>query len=67
MTEACGVRYEDAAGGIETEEIDGVHIPFAGAKLLLKMKQSSSPSSPASGEQADPLSFPSAVGVRNRA
>jgi hypothetical protein len=24
MTEACGVRYEDAAGGIETEEIEGV-------------------------------------------
>ncbi len=40
MTEACGVRYEDAAGGIETEEIDGVRIPFAGAKLMLKMKQS---------------------------
>lgn len=40
MTEACGVRYEDAAGGIETELIDGVPIPFAGAELMLKMKQS---------------------------
>jgi hypothetical protein len=40
MTEACGVRYEDAAGGIETETIDGVPIPFAGAELMLKMKQS---------------------------
>lgn len=40
MTEACGVRYEDAAGGIETEVIDGVPIPFAGAELMLKMKQS---------------------------
>lgn len=40
MTEACGVRYEDAAGSIETETIDGVSIPFAGAELMLKMKQS---------------------------
>lgn len=40
MTEACGVRFEDAAGGIETEVIDGVPIPFAGAALMLKMKQS---------------------------
>jgi hypothetical protein len=40
MTEACGVRFEDAAGGIETEVIDGVPIPFAGAELMLKMKQS---------------------------
>ena len=40
MTEACGVRYEDAIGGIETEIIDGVSIHFAGAKLMLQMKQS---------------------------
>ena len=40
MTEACGVRYEDATAGIETEVIDGVPIPFAGADLMLKMKQS---------------------------
>jgi len=40
ITEACGVRYEDTAGGIETEIIDGVPIPFAGAELRLKMKQS---------------------------
>ncbi len=40
MTEACGVRYEDAQTGIETEIIDGVPIPFAGAELMLKMKQS---------------------------
>ena len=40
MTEACGVQFEDAAGGIETEVIDGVPIPFAGAELMLKMKQS---------------------------
>ena len=40
MTEACGVSYEDAVAGIETEVIDGVSIPFAGAELMLKMKQS---------------------------
>lgn len=40
MTEACGVRFEDADGGIETEVIDGVAVPFAGAELMLKMKQS---------------------------
>lgn len=39
MTEACGVSYTDAAGGIEIEVIDGVAIPFAGAELMLKMKQ----------------------------
>jgi hypothetical protein len=41
MTEACGVRFEDAAGKIETEVIEGVPIPFAGAELMLRMKQSS--------------------------
>ena len=40
MTEACGVRYEDAVSGIETEVVDGVPIPFASAELMLKMKQS---------------------------
>jgi hypothetical protein len=39
MTEACGVSYADAIGGIELEVIDGVAIPFAGAELMLKMKQ----------------------------
>jgi len=39
MTEACGVRYEDAANGIEIETIEGVPIPFASAELMLKMKQ----------------------------
>lgn len=39
MTEACGVRFEDAVGGIETEIVDGVPIPFAGPGLLLRMKQ----------------------------
>jgi hypothetical protein len=41
ITEACGVRYEDAGSGIEMEIIDGVPIPFAGAELMLKMKKSS--------------------------
>jgi hypothetical protein len=40
MTEACGVSFEKAISGIETEIIDGVPIPFAGAELMLKMKQS---------------------------
>jgi len=40
MTEACGVFYEDATNGIETEVVDGVPIPFAGAELMLRMKQS---------------------------
>ena len=39
MTEACGVRFEDVAGGVETEIVDGVPIPFAGPALLLRMKQ----------------------------
>ena len=40
MSEACGVRCEDAAGGIEAEGINGLPIAFAEAKLMLKMKQS---------------------------
>jgi hypothetical protein len=40
MTEACGVHFEDAEKGIETEIIDGVPIPFAGAELMLRMKKS---------------------------
>ena len=39
MTEACGISFEAAAGGIETVVIDGVPISFAGADLMLKMKQ----------------------------
>jgi len=40
MTEACGVQFEDTLGGVETQVVDGVPIPFASAKLMLKMKQS---------------------------
>lgn len=39
MTEACGVSYESALSGIEIEVIDGVPIRFAGAELMLRMKQ----------------------------
>ena len=39
MTEACGIRYENAVDGIEIELIEGVPVPFAGAELMLKMKQ----------------------------
>lgn len=39
MLSACGVGYQDAASEIETAVIQGVPIPFASAKLLLRMKQ----------------------------
>lgn len=41
MTEACGVDFEMAKAGIEFETVDAVEIPFAGAELMLRMKQSS--------------------------
>jgi hypothetical protein len=39
MLSACGVTYADASGEIEERDINGVAIPFASAKLLLRMKQ----------------------------
>jgi len=39
MVSACGVRYEEAQSEIEEDVIDNVRIPFASAKLLLRMKQ----------------------------
>jgi len=39
LTEACGVSYDEAVQGIEIEVVDGVSIPFAGAELMLRMKQ----------------------------
>ncbi len=39
MLAACGVTYDDAADEIELREIQGVAIPFASAKLLLRTKQ----------------------------
>ena len=39
MTEACGVGYEEAATGIEIENLQGEPIPFAGPELMLKLKR----------------------------
>ena len=39
MTEACGVTYEDAREGVEIVQMQDVGVPFAGAELMLKMKQ----------------------------
>ena len=39
MLAACGVTYDDAASEIEIRELQGVAIPFASAKLLLRTKQ----------------------------
>ena len=39
MTMACGISYKEAEPEIEIFTIDGVPIPFASAKLLLRTKQ----------------------------
>ncbi len=39
MMSACGIRYEEAESEIEQAIIENVEIPFASAKLLLRMKQ----------------------------
>jgi len=39
MLSACGVTYADAISEIEAKNINGVSIPFASARLLLRMKQ----------------------------
>jgi len=39
MLSACGVTYAEAADEIEATDIKGVPVPFASAKLLLRMKQ----------------------------
>ena len=39
MLKACGVGYEEAESEVEMKEIEGVTIPYASAKLLLRMKQ----------------------------
>ena len=39
MLSACGVTYDEAVSGIEIKVIEGVLIPFASARMLLKMKQ----------------------------
>jgi PleD family two-component response regulator len=39
MLSTCGIVYDEAKAEIEAKEIRGVSIPFASAKLLLRMKQ----------------------------
>jgi hypothetical protein len=39
MLSACGITYDEAASEVENFVIDGVPIPFASAKLLLRTKQ----------------------------
>lgn len=39
MTAACGVDYREAESGIHIFEIEGVPIPFASARLMLRLKQ----------------------------
>lgn len=39
MLSACGVGYDEAVSEIESVVIQGVPIPFASAKLLLRTKQ----------------------------
>jgi hypothetical protein len=39
MLSTCGVSYSEAAAEIELHDIRGVLIPFASARLLLRMKQ----------------------------
>lgn len=39
MLKTCGIAYEPASGEIETIPIQGVPIPFASPRLLLRMKQ----------------------------
>ena len=41
MTEASGICFEEAAQEIDWVEIQGVRIPFASAKLMLRFKQGS--------------------------
>jgi hypothetical protein len=39
MLSACGIGYNDAVDEVESVELQGVTIPFASAKLLLRTKQ----------------------------
>ena len=39
MLSACGINYNQAVLEVETHTIENIPIPFASAKLLLKMKQ----------------------------
>ena len=39
MIAACGIEYPEAVREVQVFDIDGVPIPFASPKLLLRMKQ----------------------------
>lgn len=39
MTAACGIKYNETAGEVQIFDIEGVSIPFASPRLLLRMKQ----------------------------
>ena len=41
MTEASGIRFEEAAAEIEWVELAGERIPFASARLMLRFKRGS--------------------------
>jgi hypothetical protein len=43
MTEACGVRYEEAKADVQIREVQGVPIPMANRRLMIKLKQSARP------------------------
>ena len=43
MTEACGVRYEEAKADVQIREVQGVPIPMANRQLMIKLKQSLRP------------------------
>jgi hypothetical protein len=40
MTEACGVRYEEAKTDVQIREVQSVPIPMANRRLMIKLKQS---------------------------
>ena len=43
MTEACGVRYEEAKTEVQVREVQSVPIPMANRRLMIKLKQSPRP------------------------
>ena len=43
MTEACGVRYEEAKADVQIRDVQGVPIPMANRQLMIKLKQSLRP------------------------
>jgi hypothetical protein len=39
MTEACNVGYEEAKADVQIREVQGVSIPLANTRLMIKLKQ----------------------------